>query len=88
MRAFVTDGTGQVMPDFIGRYENLSEDWSQFLGRAGLGSIELPQVSTTKTRHADWREVWSDELLEIFLANPVWKADLEFFGYDAGMNDG
>ncbi len=86
MKAFVTDEAGQVLPDFIGRYENLSRDWRYFLERAGLGSIVLPEVSATKTSHADWREVWSNELLEIFLANRVWKADFEFFGYDAVVN--
>ncbi len=85
MKAFVTDAAGQVLPDFIGRYEFLCTDWSQFLERAGLEPVVLPQVSTTRTNHADWREVWNDELLEIFLANNVWKADMEFFGYDTNL---
>lgn len=82
MRDFVTDGHGKVLVDFIGRYENLDADWREFLARAGLGAIELPRSARTRTEHADWRCVWTAELFEIVLANPVWKADLEYFGYD------
>jgi hypothetical protein len=81
MKDFVTDGRGTLLVDFIGRYENLEADWREFLTRAGLGAVALPRSARTRTEHADWRDVWTAELFEIVLANPVWKADLEYFGY-------
>lgn len=81
MKRFVCDEDGRVMADFIGRYEQMDDDWRTFLQRAGLGDIPLPRVATTRTEHEDWRAVWTAELLAIFRANAAWREDAEFFGY-------
>jgi hypothetical protein len=81
MKEFFTDDSGRMLVDFCGKYENLDEDWILFTQRAGLPAIQLPTYKATKTVHRKYTEVYSPEDIEILLQNPIWKSDLEFFGY-------
>lgn len=73
------------MVDFVGRYEKLDEDWQHIVQKLGLQSVSLPTHEHTRTEHQKCTEVWTDELLDLFLSNPRWKEDYRYFGYDKSL---
>jgi hypothetical protein len=76
---FVTDPDGRLMVDFIGRFENLHEDFSRLCQTIGLAPIELPHAATRRP-HADYRSYYNDETREKVAHH--WKQDIEAFGYN------
>lgn len=66
-RAFVDNfelysQNGEIIVDFVGRYENLAEDFNVVLKRLGLeGKTSLPMVNTTPGRSADYRSGFTEE---------------------------
>lgn len=68
-RAFVNNfelysepGGDDIIVDFIGRYENLTEDFDFILRKLGLeGRTALPVVNATPGRGSDYRAMFNDE---------------------------
>lgn len=81
MRDFVLDRAGNQIVDFIGHYETLQADWEFVLKRLDLQLTELPHYEGTRTRRQENASMCNSENLEVFLANPIWQGDLEYFGY-------
>ncbi len=81
MRKFTHDASGRQIVDFIGRYESLQADWSAFLAAVGLPELELPHNPKTMSSHEAATDVFTPELRQIVLANPVWREDAEILGY-------
>jgi hypothetical protein len=53
---------GEIIVDFVGRYENLAEDFNTVLKRLGLeGKTSLSKVNTTPNRATDYRSYFIDE---------------------------
>ena len=63
--------------DFIGRFENLNEDFEKVCKMIGAEGITLPHVN--KTDHVHYSHYYDDECLEFVAANC--KRDIELFGY-------
>ena len=74
---YVTDENGDVMLDFVGRYETLNEGLSLVKARLNL-SFELPHVN--KSDHKNYREYYTDETREIVAQR--FARDIRYFGYD------
>jgi len=76
MSEFVSDADGNRMVEFVGRYENLAEDYADVAGRLGLP----PDLSRSNaSSHRDYREYYDDESRELVTR---WvRADLEAFDY-------
>lgn len=81
MKAWTHDRKGRQVVDFIGRYETLHEDWAALLSQLGLPALELPHHPRTRSSHESYTDVYTPELREIVLANPVWHEDARVFGY-------
>lgn len=81
MKKFVQNQEGNLLLDFVGRYESIRQDWETFLNQAGIPSIELGHNPNTASKHAGWEEVYTPGLKELVMSNPVWRDDLEYFGY-------
>tara|TARA_Y100000034_G_scaffold122237_1_gene167438 strand:+ start:478 stop:1191 length:714 start_codon:yes stop_codon:yes gene_type:complete len=81
------DESGELFVDFIGRFENLDEDWSKFCKivkipqtSGGIGTM-LPKSNRNKTKEQKhYRYYYTDELVDI-VAN-YYKRDLEMFNYE------
>jgi hypothetical protein len=74
---FVTDKYGQLMVDFVGRFENLSSDFADVCRRIGV-SADLGRRNTSQ--HHDYREYFSDELRDC--VSKAYAQDIELFDYD------
>jgi hypothetical protein len=73
---FVLSESGDMLVDFVGRYETLAEDFEAVCDRIGIESA-LPHVN--RSRHADFRDYYTPETRE--LVEEVYRADIELFGY-------
>ena len=71
-QTFITD---QFNLDFIGRFENLAEDWKVIQDRFGFNDLPVRNSST----HKPWREYYDDALLNDAVS--YYQKDFEEFGY-------
>ena len=69
---------GSLLIDYIGRFENLEEDWGEVCEQIGIPKAELPRKRISQGR-SDYREYYDDELAEL-VANH-YRRDLDLFGY-------
>ena len=74
---FVTDESGNIIVDFIGRFEQLEEDFAEASQKAGL-NVHLPKFNKTKSRRS-YVEYYSDRSRE--LIQDHFKEDIELFNY-------
>ena len=63
--------------DFIGRYENLENDYQYFIKKIG-GEKQLPHYNKS-IDHESWEHYYDDELKEI--VSKHFKDDFDLFGY-------
>lgn len=71
--SYISDN-GKVAVDFVGRVENIKQDWSNLCRMLGT-DIELPRVNTSP---AD-RLVYSDSMKQ--LVEDIFHKDLELYGH-------
>lgn len=74
---FVLDKDGRVGVDFVGRFENIVEDFRIVAERAGAGRREL--LSVNATGHSDYRSYYSAQAKAIVAE--VYGNDIEMFQY-------
>ncbi len=74
---FVTDHSGQMLVDFLGRYENLQDDFQTACRRVGIHAT-LPHVNVSK--HDDYRAYFDSETIDV--VGRLFAPDIKFFGYD------
>ena len=67
---------GKVELDFIGRFENLENDYKYICQKIGL-TTKLPHVRASKHKH--YTEYYDDETREIIADR--YAKDIEYFGY-------
>ncbi len=68
---------GELLVDFVGRYENLKEDFDKICSRIGV-SASLPRANVSNTK--PYREFYTEETRE--LVREAFKPDIETFGYE------
>ena len=75
---YLSDFEGNLLVDFVGRFESLAADFGEVTKRAGLPSLRLGHRLKAPGRH-DYRSYYTDELAE-FVAS--WhQEDIDRFGY-------
>lgn len=74
--SFISDSEGPIV-DFIGRFENLNEDFAYICGRIGIAKLKLGCYN--KTEYAPYKEHYTKETKEFVEEN--WGKDIEHFKY-------
>jgi Sulfotransferase family len=72
---------GDVLADFIGKYENLEADWEQIRARLGIGQT-LPRLNVNPERRRDYTSYYSERTRKIVADR--FAVDVEYFGYRFG----
>lgn len=68
---------GEMKMDFIGRFENIDEDWKKLCNLINIEYTELPRKNYTK--HKNYREYYTTKTKNII--SKVYSRDIETFNY-------
>ncbi len=73
---WITDHDGQILVNFICRFENLNDDFNYVCGKLGKTAI-LPHVKPSN--HGNYRDYYDEETIEMVAC--WFSKDIENFGY-------
>ena len=76
---YLCDPSGEVMVDFVGRYERLHEDWARVCHRIGI-EAPLPHLRRTSERRPPYTAVYTPRSREQVAT--LYRQDIEAFGYE------
>jgi hypothetical protein len=74
---FIMDEAGNPLVDFIGRFENLAEDFDTICGKIGIETPPLQHLNRSEHRH--YRECYDDEAMQYVTDH--FADDIARFGY-------
>jgi hypothetical protein len=76
---YLVDLHGEVVVDFIGRYERLPEDFAEVCRRIGIRAPALPHRRRAEDRDQDYRSYYTDETAGLVARH--FARDIETLGY-------
>jgi len=74
---WITDYEGNIPLDYIGKFENLHQDFIEVCRRLNFKNTKLPHK--LKGSHKDYRRFYDDRAVDII--NQVYRKEIELFGY-------
>ena len=74
---WLVDDRGEIIVDFVGKYENLNSDLKTICKKIGIPNSHLQQTHTTAKR--SYKKAYSDEGIEFVREHHI--RDIEMFGY-------
>lgn len=73
------DTNGDCFVDFVGKLEDINDDWKTL---QGVMSFDLPEIPEhNRTKQDDWKRYYTDSWMKD-LVWELYKTDFEMFGYD------
>ena len=73
-------GTDSLLPDFIGRFENLQEDFARVTAKIGAPDLKLPHLTPSLSRdNRSYRDFYDERLAK--MVNERYQRDIELFDY-------
>ena len=76
---YLVDLHGNLLTDYLGRYERLHEDWDHICRQLGIAAPPLPHKRQATDRQKDYRSYYSSDLAE--LVGNYFRRDVELLGY-------
>lgn len=76
-KSYVTNATGSIILDFVGRLENFNTDFNTICKKLNIKNMAIPRVNTTK--HKSYPEYYDEEAQKC--VTWMFREDLEFFNY-------
>ncbi len=76
-KEFVCDQSGEIMVDFVGRFENINSDFNKVVGKLKLTNCQLPKTNSTIRK--PYREYYNAETQD--LVKRVFAEDIQLFNY-------
>ncbi len=76
---YLSDMRGNLLTNFIGRYERLHEDWHHICTHLNMPTPELPHKRQATDRGKDYRSYYTDDLAEAI--GQYFQRDVELLGY-------
>ena len=76
-KAFLCDESGRLMVDFVGKYENLEDDFAHIARQLGL---KARLQRRNPSAHLGYRQYYDDSLREEIAR--AFKEDIDYFGYE------
>ena len=77
-KEFVYDKEGNLLVDFVGRFENIQEDFQKVCAHLNLFEINLPMMN--KSKHAYYKDYYNEHTRK--LIGDAYKEDIDTFNYD------
>lgn len=74
---YILDKNGNVMADFVGKFENLNQDFNYVMSVIKENKYTLPHIN--KFRHDNYRKYYTDKDVE--KVAKLYKRDIEYFKY-------
>lgn len=74
-----TDPDGNILADFIGRFENLQKDWAFVCSKLGINAV-LPRENINPGKPAHYTKYYTDKTRNIIAEK--FQTDIETFGYE------
>ena len=75
---FFTDEKGNIIVDYIGKFETLNNDFNYIANKLKLENVALPHKN--QSQHRNYREYYNNHAKKI--GEELFKDDIEFFNYD------
>ena len=73
---------GDVIVDFIGKFENLASDWAKVAARLNIAAAPLPMLNVNADRPRDYTSYYTERTRGIVAER--FAVDVEYFGYKFG----
>ena len=83
MSWFLCDRDGNILADYVGRFEQLQKAFNRICDLVGIQRYVLPPDNVGK--HRDYKDYYTPELRE--LVGKLYGRDAEIFGYDYSNSD-
>ena len=79
---YLTDHKGNLLVDFVGKFETLQQDFNYCCKKIGIKPIDL--ICHGATKHKDFRDVYTKDMFN-FVTKHSWK-DIWRFGYEHSIS--
>ncbi len=80
---FITDDNGQLLVDFVARFEKLGSDFQRVCKKIGISDRYLPHINTS--RHTHYSAYYTEDIKQT--VQELFAKDIEMFGYQFEKND-